>query len=134
MAAEKQFENQVKDWLATVGIYRLGTEAQRMDVPPRGYYLKRWGGGKYIPEGCPDMQIVVGHFSVDVELKSKTGRLSEMQRKKLQQIRGFGGYGLVLRPHDFGDFKHMVLELLRRDEQLTETGEIWRFDLNESKL
>ena len=71
---EKQFEEQVKRWLESVGIYRLGTAADQMTVQPAGYWLKRWGGSKYIPAGVPDMQITVGVFNFDVELKSETGK------------------------------------------------------------
>lgn len=45
MAAEKIFENRVKKWLQSLGIYPLGTAKDKMPVPPIGYYEKRWGGG-----------------------------------------------------------------------------------------
>ena len=45
MAAEKNFENRVKKWLESIGVYPLGTADDKMDVPPCGYWEKRWGGG-----------------------------------------------------------------------------------------
>ena len=44
MAAEKNFENQVKKWLQSEGIYPLGIEQQKITVTPCGYWEKRWGG------------------------------------------------------------------------------------------
>lgn len=58
MAAEKQFENRVKRYLETLGIYPLGCAHDKMTVPPVGYYEKRWGGG-YSKAGLPDMNQVI---------------------------------------------------------------------------
>jgi hypothetical protein len=38
MAAEKLFEERLKKWLETEGIYALGTPVQDMPIPPCGYY------------------------------------------------------------------------------------------------
>ena len=38
MAAEKLYEERLKKWLETEGIYALGTPKQKMTVPPCGYY------------------------------------------------------------------------------------------------
>ena len=75
MAAEKQFENRVKRYLETLGVYPLGCPHDKMTVPPVGYYEKRWGGG-YSKAGLPDMHIVVNGINLDVELKAPTGRPS----------------------------------------------------------
>ena len=69
MAAEKQFENRVKRYLETLGVYPLGCPHDKMTVPPVGYYEKRWGGG-YSKAGLPDMHIVVNGINLDVELKA----------------------------------------------------------------
>lgn len=108
MAAEKSFENQLKKWLESEGIYALGTEKQKMLAEPCGYWEKRWGGGKYTKAGLPDMHIVVNGVSIEVELKSEAGKLSELQIQKLNQIADANCIGLVLYPHDFDKFKKLV--------------------------
>lgn len=108
MAAEKSFENRLKDWLESEGIYPLGTPVQDMKVPPCGYWEKRWGGGKYIKAGMPDMHIVVCGISIEVELKAPNGRPSELQIQKLNQIDDAGCIALVLFPKDFENFKGLI--------------------------
>lgn len=108
MAAEKSFENQLKSWLESEGVYALGTEKQKMLAEPCGYWEKRWGGGKYTKAGLPDMHIVVNGVSIEAELKSETGKLSELQIQKLNQIADANCIGMVLYPHDFDKFKKLV--------------------------
>lgn len=90
------------------GIYRLGTPKQDMKVTPCGYWEKRWGGGKYVKSGMPDMHIVVSGISIEIELKSATGRPSELQKQKLSQITDSGCIGFVARPADFENIKALV--------------------------
>lgn len=61
MAAEKNFENKVKRYLESIGVYDLGTGADKMKVAPCGYYEKRWGGG-YSKAGLPDTRTVTTNF------------------------------------------------------------------------
>ncbi len=109
MAAEKIFENKLKDWLESEGIYPLGTEEQKMTTPPCGYFEKRWGGSKYTKSGMPDMHIVINSISIEAELKAPNGRPSELQKQKLNQIDSSGCIALVLFPKDFENFKKLVL-------------------------
>lgn len=95
MAAEKLFENKLKRWLETLGIYALGTPKQKMDAEPIGYYEKRWGGG-YTKSGLPDLHIVVNGKSVDVEIKAPNGRPSELQLFTIRQINDSMGLSFVL--------------------------------------
>lgn len=108
MAAEKQFEEKLKAWLESEGIYALGTPVQDMTTPPCGYWEKRWGGGKYIKAGMPDMHIVVNGASLEVELKAPNGRPSELQIQKLNQIDDAGCIGVVLFPKDFPKFQKLI--------------------------
>ena len=108
MAAEKSFENQLKTWLESEGIYALGTPEQDMVAEPCGYWEKRWGGGKYIKAGMPDMHIVVNGVSLEVELKAPGNTPSELQIQKLNQIDDAGCIGLVLFPKDFEKFKKLI--------------------------
>jgi hypothetical protein len=108
MAAEKSFETRLKAWLESEGIYALGTPAQDMVTPPCGYWEKRWGGGKYIKSGMPDMHIVVNGISIEAELKAPNGRPSELQIQKLNQIDDAKCIALVLYPKDFEKFQKLV--------------------------
>lgn len=108
MAAEKIFEQKLKKWLESEGIYALGTPKQDMTTSPCGYWEKRWGGGKYIKSGIPDMHIVVNGFSIEAELKAPNGRPSELQIQKLNQIDDAGCIGVVLFPKDFEKFQKLV--------------------------
>jgi hypothetical protein len=114
MAAEKSFEERLKNWLESEGIYALGTERQKMTTPPCGYWEKRWGGGNYIKAGMPDMHIVVNSISLEVELKAPNGRPSELQKQKLNQIDDAGCIALVLFPKDFDAFKDLILHIKKR--------------------
>lgn len=114
MAAEKSFEEKLKKWLESEGIYALGTPEQDMTAEPCGYWEKRWGGGKYTKSGMPDMHIVVNGISIEAELKAPHGRPSELQIQKLNQIDKAGCVGLVLYPKDFENFKRLVLYLKHR--------------------
>ena len=107
MAAEKLFENRVKKWLESIGVYPLGTAADKMDVPPIGYWEKRWGGG-YSKSGLPDMHIVINAVNLDVELKAPTGRPSDLQKQKVKQINQAGSIAMILYPAGFEQFKNIV--------------------------
>ena len=107
MAAEKNFENRLKKWLESIGVYPLGTEKQKMTVPVIGYYEKRWGGG-YSKAGLPDMHIVVNGINIDAELKASNGRPSELQKHNIKQINGSGSIAMILYPEGFEEFKSIV--------------------------
>lgn len=109
VAAEKSFEDKLKTWLESEGIYALGTEKQKMTTTPCGYWEKRWGGGKYVKGGMPDMHIVVNSISIEVELKAPNGRPSDLQIQKLNQIDNAGCIAMVLFPKDFEKFKKLIL-------------------------
>ena len=113
MAAEKSFEEKLKDWLESEGIYRLGTEQQKMTTPPCGYWEKRWGS-KYSGAGWPDMHIVVKGVSIEAELKAPKNKPSDLQIQKINQIDDAGCIGLVLYPKNFEDFKNLIKFIKRR--------------------
>lgn len=107
MAEEKNFENKVKSWLQSKGVYPLGYAADKMTVPPVGYYEKRWGGG-YSKSGLPDMHIVANTISLDVELKAQNGKPSELQKHNIRQINNAGSIGIILYPAGFDQFKNIM--------------------------
>ena len=112
IAAEKNFENRLKRWLDSEGIYRLGTPVQEMIAEPCGYWEKRHGS-TYTGGGWPDMHIVVNGISVEVELKAPNGRPSELQIQKLNQIDDAGCISMVLFPKDFEKFQRLILHFKR---------------------
>lgn len=98
MAQEKNFENRIKVFLQSVGIYALGTPIQKMKVPPVGYYEKRWGN-KMTTSGLPDMHIVIKGQSLEIEIKAPHGKASELQKHMIEQIIKSGCKGAVLYEH-----------------------------------
>ena len=98
IAAEKNFEEKVKRYLRSIGVYPLGTPPDKMIARPIGYYEKRWGGGTFTKSGLPDLHIVINGMSVDVELKAQNGRPSALQKIMIKQKRNAGGFACVLYP------------------------------------
>lgn len=107
MAAEKNFENRVKRYLQSVGIYPLGCASDKRTNQAIGYYEKRWGGG-YSKAGLPDLHIVCNGINLDVELKAPTGRPSDLQKHTVSQINQCGSIGIILWPDGFEDFKKIM--------------------------
>ena len=108
MAGEKNFENRLKKWLESEGVYPLGEPVDKMKAPPCGYYEKRWGGGRYVKAGLPDMRITIRGIALEVELKASDGTPSELQKRNIRQINDSSGFGLVLYPEGFEAFKNIV--------------------------
>lgn len=108
MAGEKNFETRLKRWLESEGVYPLGHPKDQMPVAPCGYWEKRWGGGRYVKSGLPDMRIVVNGIALEVELKDTDGTPSELQKRNVRQINDSGGIAMVLYPQGFGTFKAMI--------------------------
>ena len=107
---EKSFEEKLKRWLESEGIYRLGTPAQERIVPMCGYWEKRHGS-TYTGGGLPDMHIVVRGISIEAELKAPSGKPSELQIQKINQVDDSDCIGLVLYPKDFDKFQKLVRHL-----------------------
>ena len=107
MAAEKQFENKVKRWLESEGIYSAGTPQDRKKVPEWGWYLKTWGGG-YQKSGIPDLLLCVNGIFISAELKGDTGTPSDLQLKNTAAVNGSNGIGVVLYPKGFERFQNIV--------------------------
>ena len=92
MAAEKNFENKVKDFLQSQGCY----------------FVKYWGGGPYTKAGIPDILACCQGRFFGVEVKARTGRPSILQLLNLERIRVAGGFGVLLYPDGFQGFKGLV--------------------------
>ena len=108
---EKIFENKVKRFLESKGIYRLGTDVGKEPVPAVGYYTKRHGS-VFTGSGLPDLQIVIHGKCFEVELKNETGKTSPMQDFIIDQILKSDGCAMVVNPKNFETFKTFIGERL----------------------
>ena len=95
MGAEKSYENKIKSYLTSIGCYSFGTEKQEIIAPITGYWEKRWGGGQFTKSGLPDMHVVLHNVSIELEIKSPSGKPTELQLKNLDLINKGGCYGFV---------------------------------------
>lgn len=94
MAEEKRFEMKVRRYLDEIG----------------AWYLKTISNG-YQKAGVPDLLICHKGKFIGVELKATHGRVSELQKHQIKQIKEAGGIALVIYPKDFKDFKHLMEEI-----------------------
>lgn len=96
MAEEKSFENKVKRYLKSKGIY----------------YFKYFGNA-YSTAGILDLTLCVNGRFVGVELKAEKGKTSSLQDYNIKKIQESGGIAIILRPSGFEDFKKLIEELLK---------------------
>lgn len=92
MAAEKNFENKVKDFLTKHG----------------SWFIKYWGGAKFTKEGIPDILACIDGKFVAIEVKAPNGKPTVVQLVTLRKIRTTGGFGLLLYPEDYEHFKNWL--------------------------
>lgn len=94
MGSEKLYENKIKSYLESIGVYPFGTASQNITTPIIGYYEKRFGGGQFAKSGLPDMHVVIQGHSFEFEIKAPNGKPSELQLKNLDLIikAGCNGY------------------------------------------
>lgn len=83
MAAEKNFENKIKDLLKDNGCYYIKTH-----------------GDRFSKVGTPDLLICCDGMFIGAEVKASNGVPSELQLYHLQQIEKSGGIGCILIPTD----------------------------------
>ena len=107
MGQEKQFENRIKKYLASVGVYPLGTPRCRMPTPPVGYYEKRHGS-MFTKKGLPDMHICINGQSIEAEIKAENGVVDDLQAFMIEQINDSRGCALVVYPRHFEQFKNLI--------------------------
>lgn len=107
MASEKLFENQIKRYFHSIGVYPAGYAADRMKVPMIGWYVKIWGGG-FQKSGLPDILACVNGFMVAIEVKASNGRPSELQKLNIARINYSNGLATFLYPEGFEEFKILM--------------------------
>ena len=111
MTPETKFKNEVQKWLISQGIYQAGTPSHRQTLPINGWFVKMWGGGMQ-KEGIPDILMCVNGIFISLELKSATGRPSELQKKNTGMVNESGGIGVILYPDGFENFKNIIKGVL----------------------
>ena len=91
---EKAFENKVKGFLKQSGCW----------------FVKTWSNGIQ-RSGIPDLLVCCNGRFVGVELKAPNGKPSELQMWNLLKIDDAGGFGWLLYPAKFEEFKQFILLL-----------------------
>lgn len=97
MAAEKQFENEIKKFLSEL---------------PKTWFYKNWSG-PYSKSGIPDIIACVNGKFVAIEVKASNGKPSELQKRNIRLIQEGNGLGYILYPKDFEQFKKDIRAILR---------------------
>lgn len=96
MAAEKQFEKKVKNWLHSL---------KKEGAPIK--FIKIWGGG-YQKAGIPDLICCINGIYCEVELKASNGKPSDLQKYNVRLTNEANGIGMILYPEGFESFKNIV--------------------------
>lgn len=107
MAKEKLFENKIKKFLHSIGIYAAGTPKEKMIVKQTGWFFKHWAG-PYSPSGIPDIICCVNGKFVGIEVKADDGHASELQKRNIDLINKSNGIGLIIYPKDFEMLKSLL--------------------------
>lgn len=94
---EKQFTSLVKSYLRQ---------------QPNTKFIKIWGGGKYQKSGIPDIIACINGIYFEIELKSSNGQASELQKHNLKLTNQANGFGILLYPEGFEEFKKIVKGVL----------------------
>jgi hypothetical protein len=91
MAAEKNFENRLKTFLES-----------------EGCWFVKFFANAYTKSGIPDLLVCCNGYFVAVEVKAPNGKPSELQKMNIRKINKEQGYGIVLYPDQFDNFKDII--------------------------
>ena len=91
MGAEKDFENKIKKFLKDNDIF----------------YVKFFANA-YTPSGVPDILACHNGNFLGIEVKAEGGKVSELQKVKLNEIAEAGGGAVVVFPSGFELFKKYI--------------------------
>lgn len=111
IAEEKNFENSIKKWLQSKGIYPPNTPKQKIKAEPIGYYEKRFGS-MFTCNGLPDMHICIRGYSIDLELKATRGKASRVQLKILDNLNAWKCEAYLVYPKDWDAIKKRIEEVI----------------------
>ena len=96
MAAEKNFENKIKNMLRN-----------------EGAYFVKFFANAYTKSGVPDILACVNGYFVGIEVKAENGHPSDLQIYNIEHIRRSGGFGFVVYPSGFYDLVCFIQDLKR---------------------
>lgn len=102
---EKVIENQILDYLKIKKIFAFKVNKTGIYDPKKKTF--RLNRGRHNMNGISDIIAVVEGRFVAIEVKTKTGRVSEHQKTFLANVREKGGVGIIAR--SVGDV-HAMLE------------------------
>ena len=106
MGQEKTFENKIKDYLKDQNCYFVKYFANRMTKA-----------------GIPDILASVNGYFVGIEVKASNGRPSEIQIYNIKKIQSTGGFGVILYPEHWEEFKNMIVFLKGGDSDFARNME-----------
>lgn len=95
MAEEKQFEKKVREFLKTL---------------PIQWHFKVFGNA-FQESGIPDLLGCINGRLVGLEVKSSSGKPSELQLYKIDLINKAGGYATVVSPKNWEEVKKELIKI-----------------------
>lgn len=98
MAGEKNFENKIKKYLDSKGIW----------------YVKFFANA-YTRRGVPDLLACVNGRFLAIEVKAEDGRLSELQVVEMNRICDSGGVAMCVKPSQFDLLVRKIEVMLDED-------------------
>lgn len=113
MAAEKNFENKIKKYLADNNIWFVKYFANRMTKA-----------------GIPDILACVNGYFLAIEVKAPNGHPSELQIHHRDEIRKALGISIILYPDKWEEFKQLI-ELLKTEQDVQAYKKQFDFDRKE---
>jgi hypothetical protein len=94
-----------------------------------GCWFVKFFANAYTKSGVPDILCCCNGYFVAVEGKAPNGRPSELQKYNIRKINsGSHGFGVILYPNDFDDFKTMIAFL---KDDCSYSASIIRYRINE---
>ena len=108
IAQEKNFENRIKKFLEN-----------------EGCWFVKFFANAYTKSGIPDLLVCCNGYFLAVEVKAQNGKPSELQKWNIKKINAEEGFGVILYPDQFDDFKVLFYYLMYRNEP-TEAREVVR--------
>lgn len=99
MGQEKFYENKIKRYLKEKGCW----------------YVKFFGNS-FTKSGIPDLLCCINGKFVAIEVKSNSGKPSELQKYNIEQIHNSGGIALVSYPNDWIHLKQLIDMILENKE------------------
>lgn len=81
------------------------------------WYYKVFGGGMFQRSGIPDIIGCYNGMFFALELKAENGKPSELQLYNLDKINKAGGYGVLLYPSQFEEFKENFEYVCKKSKQ-----------------